>query len=200
MKHFDSRSDFKTDEAFANFRALILNNRESNYFYRSASVVTNYYGRASTVKQIMGKKGIKHILDLSNIRFQCESDEFAYELIKRIRTILSQPGPFIIQCDAGKKRTGFACIILEALSGTSYDNIVKDYLKSYENNNRLELSKNPVLVARIIVGCINSHIEFIADSNVDISSINLQNSAKDYLKKYGLSSKEITELQLVLSK
>ena len=200
MKHLDFRSDFATDEEFANFRALILNNRASSYFYRSASAITNYYGRAATVKSIMGKKGITSILDLSSIRCRCESEEFGYELSRRLKTLLSRPGPFIVQCDSGKKRTGFACIILEALSNTSYYNIVKDYLESYQNNNGLDLEKNPETVAAIITQRINSHIKFIAESSLDIATSHLQDAAKKYLSKYGLSSSEISQLQSVLLK
>lgn len=36
MKRFDSRSDFKTDETFANFRALTLNNCENKSFTKAS--------------------------------------------------------------------------------------------------------------------------------------------------------------------
>ena len=67
--------------------------------------------------------------------------------------------PYIIQCDAGKKRTGFVCLILEMLSGTSYINIVNDYLESYKNNNGF--LANPEIAKDIEVQKIQKLIYYI---------------------------------------
>ena len=58
MKHLDSREDFETSEEFANFRGLILNNRESKLYFRSASAIRDKYGRAKTVQKLMGQLSI----------------------------------------------------------------------------------------------------------------------------------------------
>ena len=130
MKHFDNREDFRTDEEFANFRNLILANHKSMAFFRSASAVRNKYGRANTVRYLMQKNSIHQIVDFSSIEYRCMSDEFCFILVQKLRTILMKNPPYIIQCDSGKKRTGFVCLILEMLSGTNYNNIVNDLYAS----------------------------------------------------------------------
>lgn len=200
MKHLDSREFFASDEEFANFRPLIINNAKSDFFFRSASAVNNKYGRAETVKKIMEQKKIRTILDFSSINYRCKSYEFGFTLVQQVKKILDCPGPYIIQCDAGKKRTGFVCIVLESLSGTSYENIVADYMESYRNNNGFNCDKNPRLAENIRLQKIDSNIHYIANSDSDSNKIDLKEAAKKYLLKNGLSQVELMILQDALLK
>lgn len=194
MKHLDNREDFRTDEEFANFRNLILSNHKSMAFFRSASAVKNKYGRASTVQQLMQKNSIHLILDFSNVEHRCMCDEFGFILAQKLRSILGEDPPYIIQCDAGKKRTGFVCLILEMLSGTNYADIVNDYLESYKNNNGLNLLANPEIVKDIEVQKIQKLIYYI-NGNQDFKKTNLVEIAYSFLRRYGMSQREIQILQ-----
>lgn len=89
------------------------------------------------------------------------SDEFGFILVQKLRAILRKDPPYIIQYDAGKKRTGFVCLILEMLSGTDYTNIVNDYLESYKNNNGLDFLTNPEIAKEIEVQKIQKLIYYI---------------------------------------
>lgn len=200
MKHLDNRSDFQTDEKFANFRALILDNKRSTNFYRSASSINDKYGRAKIVQKVMQKYNINTVIDFSHLQCRCQSEEFGSSLVSSLRKLQAEKGPYVIQCDAGKKRTGFVCIILEALSGTSYDNIVNDYLESYKNNNGLDTIYDLELTTRIIQQNINPRIQYIANYNGEISTINLKDAANKYLSHYGMISTEIANLQKLLLK
>ena len=195
MKHLDNRKDFRTDEEFANFRNLILANRKSITFFRSASAVKNKYGRASTVQQLIRKNSIHLIVDFSNVEYRCISDEFGFILVQKLRAILRKGSlPCIIQCDAGKKRTGFVCLILEMLSGTNYTDIVNDYLESYKNNNGLNFLANPEIAKDIEVQKIQKLIYHIND-NQDFEKTNLEKIAYNFLQRYGMSQREIQILQ-----
>lgn len=200
MKHLDSRECFSSDEAFANFRALILGDFRSNFFFRSASSINDRYGRAKTVSKIMEERKIKTVIDFSNVNCRCKSDDFGFILAMRIRKILDSPGPYIIQCDAGKKRTGFVCVVLEAFSGTSYNNIVEDYLESYKNNNGIDYVSDSVLVENTVLQRIDSIVRYIAGSDLRVSEIDLKNLAENYLLRNGLSQEELMSLQNVLLK
>lgn len=180
MKHLDNREDFRTDEEFANFRNLILANHKSMIFFRSASAVNNKYGRASTVQQLMQKNSIHLIVDFSNVEYRCMSDEFGFILVQKIRAILKENPPYIIQCDAGKKRTGFVCLVLEMLSGTNYTDIVNDYLESYKNNNGLNFLANPEIAKDIEVQKIQKLIHYI-NGNQDFEKTNLEKTAYIFL-------------------
>lgn len=194
MKHLDNREDFRTDEEFANFRNLILSNHKSIAFFRSASAVKDKYGRASTVQQLMQKNSIHLIVDFSNVEHRCMSDEFGFILVQKLRTILGEDPPYIIQCDAGKKRTGFVCLILEMLSGTNYTDIVNDYLESYKNNNGLNFLANPKIIKDIEVQKIQKLIYHI-NGNQDFKKTNLEEIAYSFLQRYGMSQREIQILQ-----
>lgn len=41
--------------------------------------------------------------------------------------------PVLVHCTEGKDRAGFTCALIEALMGATYDEIVDDYMKSYDN-------------------------------------------------------------------
>lgn len=194
MKHFDNREDFRTDEEFANFRNLILANHKSMAFFRSASAVRNKYGRANTVRYLMQKNSIHQIVDFSSIEYRCMSDEFCFILVQKLRTILMKNPPYIIQCDSGKKRTGFVCLILEMLSGTNYNNIVNDYLESYKNNNGLDFLTNPETAKEIEIHKIQKLIYYIND-NQDFEKTNLEKIAYVFLQKYNMLQREIEILQ-----
>lgn len=194
MNHLDNREDFRTDEEFANFRSLILVNHKSMIFFRSASAVKNKYGRANTVRRLMWKNSIHVIMDFSNVEYRCMSDEFGFILVQKLRAILGEDPPYIIQCDAGKKRTGFVCIILEMLSGTNYTDVVNDYLESYKNNNGLDFLENPEIAKDIEVQKIQKLIYRI-NGNQDFKKTNLKEIAYNYLQKYGMSQREIQILQ-----
>lgn len=122
------------------------------------------------------------------------SDEFGFILVQKLRTILGEDPPYIIQCDAGKKRTGFVCLILEMLSGTNYANIVNDYLESYKNNNGLNFLANPEIVKDIEVQKIQKLIYHI-NGNQDFKKTNLEEIVYSFLQRYGMSQREIQMLQ-----
>ena len=189
MKRIDDRSQFATDEAFANFRGLIIDNKRSSYLFRSASVHTNRYGRAETVQMLMYKHHIDTVIDLSRINHACRSEEFGFALSYALSEAIDQNGPYIIQCDAGKKRTGFACVLLEALSGTSRENIISDYLESYINNNGLSPTESDTIMR--LRSKVTSLIEFIASYS---ESPDLVISASSYLSKHDMTKPEIIKI------
>jgi hypothetical protein len=46
--------------------------------------------------------------------------------------ITDAEGPLLINCSLGRDRTGVICALLEALCGATYDEIVQDYMVSYD--------------------------------------------------------------------
>ena len=56
------------------------------------------------------------------------SQYFKTQTIKALQAICKNDGPFLIHCTEGKDRTGFVCILIEALAGASYQQIVDDYV------------------------------------------------------------------------
>lgn len=142
----------------------------------------------------MQKNLIHLIVDFLNVECRCMSNEFGFILVQKLQAILREDPPYIIQCDAGKKRTGFVCLILEMLSGTNYTDIVNDYLESYKNNNGLNFLANPEIAKDIEVQKIQKLIQYI-NGNQDFEKTNLEKISYSFLQKYGMSQREIQILQ-----
>lgn len=61
------------------------------------------------------------------------SDDYQRKVIDGMRQMLSAEGPVYIHCTEVKDRTGFICILLEALAGASYDEMKDDFMLSFRN-------------------------------------------------------------------
>ena len=53
------------------------------------------------------------------------SDDFRAKLVNGFTEMAEHEGPYLVHCTEGKDRTGFVCMLLEALSGASYEEIAK---------------------------------------------------------------------------
>ncbi len=195
------RSELKNEEKEANFRRLILGNRLSDTFYRSASLESGDKYRYHSVQVLMREYHIKTTIDLSNVHCRSTSDEFAKVFIKKLAIALSRPAPYIIQCQSGKKNTGFACMMLEAFSGTSYNNIVADYLISYHNDNGLNWHDNHEELNALRENIVDKKIrELSNEHSASIYDYDLQQIATNYFLKYGFTEADMTMLKEVLLK
>lgn len=120
------------------------------------------------------------------------SKYFKERTIKALSAILNNDGPFLIHCTEGKDRTGFICMLIEALAGATYDEIVMDYMITYENYYFMtkESSKYKVIVENVL----NPMVKAICGKRVNIKNANLQTQAKKYLYKIGMPTESIDKL------
>ncbi len=61
------------------------------------------------------------------------SQEFGSKLAKGFVFISENEAPYLIHCNEGKDRAGFALVVLESLMGASLEEIEYDYMLSYLN-------------------------------------------------------------------
>lgn len=120
------------------------------------------------------------------------SVEFTKKVALGFKSILNSDGPILIHCLEGKDRTGFVCIVLEALLEASYNEIVDDYMLTY--NNYYGIDKNDERYEIIKSRNVDSMLNFICKGN-DYKNINLTNYARDYLKFGGMTNDEIIQLK-----
>lgn len=66
LSYSKNRSDYPSDVAFANYRAMKGGSMKENIFFRSASPCCNDYNRAPYVDKFMQKDSISFVLDLSD--------------------------------------------------------------------------------------------------------------------------------------
>lgn len=61
------------------------------------------------------------------------AEDFNNRLIVALKKLPSQPAPYLVHCLEGKDRTGYACALLGGLCGATYEELVADYLITYDN-------------------------------------------------------------------
>ena len=135
-----------------------------------------------------------------NMNFSSES--FRTKMVGALRAMLNNDGPYLIHCTEGKDRTGFVCMLLEALCGAGYEEIAEDYMITYRNYYGVTKESEPVKYETIQRELLEPMIRALMDDNpeVDLQTANLSEYAGGFLKKLGMSEEEITRLRDKLTK
>lgn len=136
------------------------------------------------------------------------ADAYKENVAKGMRFLLEHGGPVYIHCLEGKDRTGFVCMLLESLVGSSYDEMRADYMKTYENYYGVTADGTPEKYNAIVSLYFDSFAEYLlgtADASADgsadsLAAANYSAAAKQYLTDCGLTETEITQLVTLLSK
>ena len=223
LAYTDDRSDYPklSDEEFANFRPVQTTGMGKGVIYRTASPVNPLHNRNRYADAAIKKAGVTVIMNLADSEAELkgyegfqdsyyakqkyipldmgvdfEAKEFKTKLAKGLRFFADNPGVYAVHCTEGKDRAGFVSAILECFMGASYQEVVSDYMVTYRNYYGVEPGEK--------------RYQLIADSNIvtslkrafgvnDLSRSNLAKEAEEYIRKLGLSSKEISALKKNLS-
>lgn len=161
LERTDNREDYSSDEVFANFRPLSGGNLKDYFIYRSCNPALGD-ARSEYADNLAEMVGIQTVINLSNdeeyllmtidpnsyyanlyeegrvvllnMGVDFRTDDFKAKLKEGLLFMLENPqDPFLIHCNEGKDRAGLVSALLEALGGCSMDEIVADYMTSYEN-------------------------------------------------------------------
>ena len=126
-----------------------------------------------------------------------DTEEFAQGIVRGLTFLAEQEPPYLVHCTEGKDRAGFASMVLEALMGASVEEIIADYMVSYENYYGIEpgtekydliVSKNIMLMLPIIAG------------TEDLENVDLAAAAETYLLNNGMDRNSLTSLKEKLGK
>ena len=163
-KHYDGTVP---EEVFCNFRAIDTVGIKSDWIYRSVSPYRAQTERSEMVAGLYEKEGIEYILSLGDTGSRVESCRQAYgdsyypvrlydegnaavmnldsnfnrepsDLRKGLLALADSEGKVVINCYQGKDRTGMICAMIEALTGSDYEEVKKEYMLSYVNHYRIE--------------------------------------------------------------
>ena len=101
----------------------------------------------------------------------------------------------------GKDRTGYVCALLEGLCGASYNEIVEDYLITYDNYYRINPAKNPDLCNTLVSLRLNTCLMYYAgvSDEARLPETDFAKSFSDYLLSHGMSSQQLDALIQVLT-
>jgi len=220
-----------TVEEFANFRMVSVPGIKDSLLYRASSPIDPSIGRNLYVDSLARKVGIQAFINMTDDRFEARSyedftdtyystrnvvyaslptnytmPEFKSHLLNILRYIYTNDGPFLLHCKEGKDRTGFVSAVLEALMGTSLEEILADYLKTFTNYYNVE-GKKHVPPRREQLELVRENfvaywIAVYAEAGVDIADIenvDLAEATADYFVALGLDEYEIGLLKTRLA-
>lgn len=118
---------------------------------------------------------------------------FKAKLVAGLNALFVSGGPYLVHCTEGKDRTGFVCMLLEALCGATYQEIVDDYMITYDNYYGIKKgdSKYQIIVDSLLVPMIKS---IVNDNTVDIKTADLSEYAKNWLISGGMLPSEVQKI------
>ena len=124
------------------------------------------------------------------------SEEFRSKIVSGLNAMAEHEGPYLVHCTEGKDRTGFVCMLLEALCGASCGEIVDDYMITYDNYYKITKSDDParydVIVENVLYPML---LDVVGDDSVDLESANLAEYAQRYLEEAGMKDEQIAALK-----
>ena len=124
------------------------------------------------------------------------SQEFKTKAANGLAVMAEKEGPYLVHCTEGKDRTGFVCMLLEALCGASYEEIVSDYMITYDNyygiTEEKEKERYDVIVENVLVPMIRS---LAGNEDADVRTADLPGCAERYLLDGGMSAAQIELLR-----
>ena len=124
------------------------------------------------------------------------SAEFKEKIVIGLNSMADSDGPYLVHCTEGKDRTGFVCMLLEALAGATYDEIEKDYMITYDNYYGITPEKDSERYTVIVENVLQPMIKSMTGKDgVDIKSADLSVYAREFLKSGGMTDEEITTLR-----
>ena len=134
-----------------------------------------------------------------------DSDEYKESVAEGMRHLLKYGGPAYIHCMEGKDRTGFVCLLIEALMGADYDEMCADYMTTYENYYGITKAETPERYEAVVSLYFDSFMEYLAvtEDTADtakLKSADYEKGAKSYLTACGMTDEEIARLVELLSK
>lgn len=134
-----------------------------------------------------------------NMGVSFKAREFQASLAEGMRFLSSHEGPYLVHCNEGKDRAGFTSAILGAFMGLSYEELVEDYMTTYENYYHVQ--KGSEQYEAVKRSNIDSMLSFIAGVEIDaLNSVDLKAKAEEFMAVIGLSGDEISALRENLKK
>ncbi|HUW39852.1 MAG TPA: tyrosine-protein phosphatase [Rectinemataceae bacterium] len=135
-----------------------------------------------------------------NMGVDLSSPQFGAKLAEGLRFLIEHEGPYLFHCTEGKDRAGFLSAVLESLMGAGLDEVVSDYMASYENYYGVKQGSDQyTAIANSNIVASMTMVVCGLPKGTDISKVDLAAAAKAYLERIGLSSGEIAALKARLS-
>jgi len=137
------------------------------------------------------------------------SDAFLNKFGRALKGIISSPAPYLIHCNEGKDRTGFYCLLIEALCDASVEEIKTDYMLTFENMYHQQKGTEQYELTWQLNGyrmlwhmanpqTWNDVIKIDWDS-ISLEGVDIAKGAYDYAIMAGLTPDDINNLKTIIS-
>jgi len=216
------RAPGQTDEDFLNAREVTVGAIQPGRLYRGSSPFDAEYGRVELMGAYIATHNIRAVLNLADSQERLEAIQglpaYTASLFKQGRVIPCHLGidfldpktmqgvgkgfseltelelPWLIHCSLGRDRTGAVCAVVEALCGASYDEIVQDYMTSYDTLHNIEMNPDS-LQYRLFKLRIDEILAAIAEIEIEqLPHTDLHRAAVGYLLRCGMTQAQIDRL------
>jgi protein tyrosine/serine phosphatase len=109
--------------------------------------------------------------------------------------MLDHEGPYLIHCVEGKDRTGFVVMMISALLGATYQEIITDYMITYDNYYDINLNsakeKYEIIKKKNIEEMLRT---IVNDETKELDGLDYAYYAKKFLMAKGMSEDNIDAL------
>ena len=216
------RAEGQSDEAFRNAREINVGQIRENRLYRGSSPFDQKYGRVELMDQYLQENNIKCVLDLADNREKLEAYEnlpdYTASMISNNQVIAcaigvdyldpktmqtlgqglaemsEKEGPYMIQCSLGRDRTGVISAVIESVCGATYQEIVDDYMISYDTLHNIDMNPDS-LQYKLFKQRIDEQMEAIFGIEIEKLPVSdLKTPAYNYLIECGMNEQQIERL------
>lgn len=220
----------QTNAEYMNARAVTAGNVKPDILYRSASPFEASFGRVELMDSFIQTYHIQCILDLADseedlhaftglpdntqamidndqvICFHIGNDFRDSEAMESIgvglRKMLQKEGPYLVQCSLGRDRTGVLCALFEALCDATYDEIVEDYMVSYNLLHKVDINlevDSDSFQYDLFKTRLDENLEIILKTDRDaLATSDLKQKTIDYFLECGMTQDEVRQLTDIL--
>ena len=231
MKYSNERIEYPdlADAEFANARTVKAGNIPNGILYRSSSPFSNDIMRDTYVSEYLESEKVKTVLNLADteekmlsykdippyslslwkggnvilcpLKADPTADDYNNRLIDALKQLPSHPAPYVVHCMEGKDRTGYVCALLEGLCGATYEEIVADYLITYDNYYYINPAKDPVLCNTLVSLRLNTCLMYYANVSDEsqLPKVDYAKAFASYLLSHGMSQQQLDALVKVLT-
>ena len=129
------------------------------------------------------------------------ADDFNNRLIAALKELPSRPAPYVVHCMEGKDRTGYVCALLEGLCGATYDEMVADYLITYQNYYGITPTADRELCNSLVSLKLNPCLMYYAgvSDEAQLPDVDYAKAFANFLLTHGMSQQQLDALVQVLT-
>jgi len=225
LKYSNERSDYPTltDAEFANARAVSVGKIASGVLHRCSTPFTDVTKRAFYVSDYLENIKDMTVLNLTDTEEDMKSydmppfsrtlwdggkvilcplkvdptaEDYNNRLIAALKELSLRPAPYVVHCKEGKDRTGYVCALLEGLCGATYEEMVADYLITYNNYYGVTPQKDSDVCKALVWLRLNPclmHYASVSDE-AQLPNVDYAKAFASYLLSHGMSQQQLDAL------